>query len=363
MKVLFIVQGEGRGHMTQALSLSQVLARQGHRLCAVLVGKSQSRVIPKFFLERIGAPVSVFDSPNFKPDSRRKGVSILGTFLENVRRFPSFLRSMRCLHHALRSHQPDVVVNFYDIMAAIYCALWRPKPKMICIAHQYLMLHPDFVFPKGKRIAIRAMLLYSRVCAWGADSRAALSFRKMEDLPEQKLVVMPPLLRAELRRLRPSQEDFILVYVLNDGYAENLAEAHLAHPELKILGFWDRNGAPETMTYRENLVFRQLDDVAFLDAMSRCKGLVSTAGFESVCEAMYLGKPVYMVPTGHQIEQHCNAIDAYLAGAGLWGFEFDLERFLRYLPRHRFDAEPFRRWADSAERLYTALIDTLVSES
>ena len=51
---------------------------------------------------------------------------------------------------------------------------------------------------------------------------------------------------------------------------------------------------------RENLVFHQLDDVAFLDAMSRCRGLMCTAGFESVCEAMYLGKPVYMMPAGRQ---------------------------------------------------------------
>ena len=53
------------------------------------------------------------------------------------------------------------------------------------------------------------------------------------------------------------------------------------------------------------LSFYQLDDVEFLRQMAGCKAYASTAGFESVCEAMYLG-PILMVPA--HIEQDCNAI-------------------------------------------------------
>ena len=51
MKYLFIVQGEGRGHLTQAISLSQMLRRHGHEVVEVLVGKSSNREIPAFFLD------------------------------------------------------------------------------------------------------------------------------------------------------------------------------------------------------------------------------------------------------------------------------------------------------------------------
>ena len=40
MKILFIIQGEGRGHLTQALSLRQKLMAEGHEIVGVLVGKS-----------------------------------------------------------------------------------------------------------------------------------------------------------------------------------------------------------------------------------------------------------------------------------------------------------------------------------
>ena len=42
----------------------------------------------------------------------------------------------------------------------------------------------------------------------------------------------------------------------------------------------------------ETLSFHQLDDVKFLNYMAGCRAYASTAGFESICEAMYLGKPV-----------------------------------------------------------------------
>ena len=39
MKFLFIVQGEGRGHLTQAITLEDMLQRNGHEVVEVLVVK------------------------------------------------------------------------------------------------------------------------------------------------------------------------------------------------------------------------------------------------------------------------------------------------------------------------------------
>ena len=44
MKFLFIVQGEGRGHLTQAITLEEMLLRNGHEVVEVLVGKSSSQI-------------------------------------------------------------------------------------------------------------------------------------------------------------------------------------------------------------------------------------------------------------------------------------------------------------------------------
>lgn len=40
MKVIFIVQGEGRGHLTQAIAMERLLTNNGYHVTEVLVGKA-----------------------------------------------------------------------------------------------------------------------------------------------------------------------------------------------------------------------------------------------------------------------------------------------------------------------------------
>lgn len=51
MKALFIVQGEGRGHLTQAISLEKLLRDNGHEVVEILVGKSETRLCRAFSIE------------------------------------------------------------------------------------------------------------------------------------------------------------------------------------------------------------------------------------------------------------------------------------------------------------------------
>ena len=90
--------------------------------------------------------------------------------------------------------------------------------------------------------------------------------------------------------------------------------------------------------------------------MSRCSGFVSTAGFESICEAMFMGKPVMMVPTANHYEQLCNSIDAVKAGAGIRSDKFDMSLLVDYLPKHVSRQDEFRKWANEAEAKFLKLL-------
>jgi len=95
----------------------------------------------------------------------------------------------------------------------------------------------------------------------------------------------------------------------------------------------------------DTLSFYQLDDVEFLRQMAGCKAYASTAGFESVCEAMYLGKPLLMVPA--HIEQECNAFDAVKNGAGIVSTDFNLDHLLAFAENYRPNPD-FVRWVQSS---------------
>lgn len=141
----------------------------------------------------------------------------------------------------------------------------------------------------------------------------------------------PPLLRPQVRSLSPEPGEHLLVYVLNAGYARDVARWQAGHPEVEVHAFADRPEAPPEEVIQPGLTFHRLDDARFLEKMRSCRGFVGTAGFESVAEALWLGKPVFVVPTGNQVEQAWNAREAEAARAGMASDRFNLDAFLTFL--------------------------------
>jgi uncharacterized protein (TIGR00661 family) len=358
MRYLFIVQGEGRGHMTQAIALRNMLVRNGHEVCAALVGKSERRQIPQFFHDKIQAPVIGFQSPNFVLDPNKKGLRIMDTMMVNLFQFRKFLNNLKEIDKTVERYQPDVIVNFYDLLGGMYSFFSKKKRqfKFVCIGHQFLLQHPDFEHPHGHEVD--KMLIYNNTLISSAksDLNLALSFVPMRDIPKKHLYVVPPLLRTEVTTLKPENEGFLLGYVVNDGYGDDIIAWHAQNKHLKVVCFWDRKDAETEYRPHENLVFHQLNDVKFLEHMRTCSGYVSTAGFESICEAMYLGKPVMMIPTANHYEQLCNSIDAVKAGAGIRHDKFDMSKLVDYLPKHQSRQTAFVAWADQAEQRFLSLI-------
>ena len=65
MRYLFIIQGEGRGHLTQAMTMEKLLTARGYNVVKMLVGKSPARTLPAFFTGGVRAPLAYFESVNF----------------------------------------------------------------------------------------------------------------------------------------------------------------------------------------------------------------------------------------------------------------------------------------------------------
>jgi len=114
--------------------------------------------------------------------------------------------------------------------------------------------------------------------------------------------------------------------LLNSGFSEEVTNWHQSHTTVPLHFFWDKKNAPEVLPVDDTLSFHQLNDSTFIKYMAGSKAYATTAGFESVCEALYLGKPVLMIPT--HIEQACNAFDAEKSGAGQSSSCFDLDKLL-----------------------------------
>jgi uncharacterized protein (TIGR00661 family) len=360
MRYLFIVQGDGRGHMTQAIALSDILRRNGHEVVEVLVGKSKVREIPDFFYKKIGAKVRVFDTLSFVFKKDKKHIHLLKTLLFNItpKRLRKYKRSIEKIHRRIKKNEPDVVVNFYELLTGLTYLRFSTDTPIVNIGHQYLLKHPGYSQGKSDEQGMMFLRLHTLLCGVGAVKTLALSFYPMKDYIPERIAVVPPLLRSEVLTIKPSEGNYILGYMLNQGYENEVRAWHEKHPGIKLHFFWDKQGVAGELRIDKTLTLHTIDDEKFLNFMGGCHGYVTTAGFESVCEALYLGKAVMMIPA--HIEQEVNAADVASFGGGIVGNNFDMSVLLDYMETKQYSNNSFRDWVASAEGIFLRHLTTLV---
>ena len=354
LRVAFVVQGEGRGHMTQALALASMLRDAGHEVVRVMIGCSPHRSVPAYFVESIGAPVIEFEAPVQVPDDDRRGVSVARTLGDAVRRSPRFFQSAVAI--AENVEDVDVVVNLLDLVAGVSRGLFPSQTPALAVAHNYLFLHPDLTDAPGPARYRSAILAYARVTAARTVRKVALSFTPMRASPDTGLEVAPPLLRPGLDRLELRDGGYLLAYALNSGYGTSLIE-------------WQRRSGAEVHCFVEGgatalpdaapgFHAHNLDATALLESLAGCRAYVGSAGFESLCEAHYLGKPTLAVPTEGQFEQTLNAWDAERCGVARTGSYDDLDDFWRD-PQAPEPArvQAFREWVARAPELLVEAVE------
>ncbi|MGE0552389.1 MAG: glycosyltransferase family protein [Gemmatimonadales bacterium] len=358
MRLLFTVQGEGRGHLTQALAVYRSLSRQGHELVGVVVGSPGHRPLPDFFTSALPVEVRSLPSPGFVVRSHRS-LSLsatLGRALLGLGSTRDSVRTLRQLCHDLR---PDLIVNFFEPLTGL-AQLFAPLPApVVSIAHQFMFEHPGYRWPKGLGANKLGLKWFVGLVGYGSW-KLALSLAPDEDLEAQRLVVAPPLLREMLFEQVPRDDGYYLVYLLNHGYADDIREWQSRHPDVSLQCFYDRPGAPEEERVAPGLTFHRLDGEKFLRLMAGCRAVVCTAGFESVSEALWLGKPLFLVPVEHHVEQALNAVEAERLGLGIADRSFALDR-LTELPAE-VQSEPFRRWVATAEACLDRVIGLALAE-
>jgi uncharacterized protein (TIGR00661 family) len=364
--VILAVQGEGRGHMTQAIAVKDMLKKMNMEVCCVIVGCSSRREIPDFFKQNFDVPILSLESPNFVTGTDNKSIKIGMTAWANMLKLGAFHRSINIIHKLVKFHKADLIINFYEPLIGMYRLFHKTPCKILSIAHQYIYLHDAFRFPAGNWFQKQILIQYSKFTTIQADLVLAIS---QYDLPKSKrknLQIVPPILRDTLSGLHVQDKNFILVYLVNSGYMNDILRWHKNNPAVKLHCFSDSKKVKEVYSGEwivdETLSFHSLNDQKFLDMMANCSGMASTAGFESVCEAIYLGKPVMMVPVEGHFEQFCNARDAQIVGAGIYSKHFNLEKLVRYIPFYGKTNGPFREWVNVAEEKIIGSILSLFPE-
>jgi len=147
----------------------------------------------------------------------------------------------------------------------------------------------------------------------------------------ERTTVVPPILRQEILDATPSEGDHILVYQTSDSFSGLADQLRAIDLPFRIYGLRRDIDAD---VVDENMTFRPFSEAGFIDDLASCKGVIASAGFTLVGEALHLGKPYLATPVRGQFEQVMNGRYIDHLGYGIEDEcldEFTVQAFINHL--------------------------------
>ncbi|MEA3462425.1 MAG: glycosyltransferase family protein, partial [Bacteroidota bacterium] len=138
-RCLFIVQGEGKGHMSQAMALKEYLDKAGHTVEAVLLGTSTSDAVPDYFRKAFPDRLQTYQSPWFLRTPNKKGIYVGRTIAFNLLRSPAYFRSIARIRKEIDAIGPDVIFNFYELLGALAMRKSASGIRRIGLGHHFYL--------------------------------------------------------------------------------------------------------------------------------------------------------------------------------------------------------------------------------
>jgi uncharacterized protein (TIGR00661 family) len=318
MKILFGVQTEGNGHITQCIATKQYLQSQGIKVTTAFAAKKK-RGLPKYFTDEFN--VIDYDGFDFVFDNVGR-VVIWKTIVKNTFELPRLIVSFIKICNIIQKEKPDAIFNYYEPLVGL-TALFFKNIKYVSFGHQYAM--DSIIYPRINGYPVQKLFLsiINKITSIRAKI-VALSYYEFND---DVMIASPPILRSESYSVSDKQEDFVLVYLMNEDMLPQLISQANKHPNINIHCF-----TKLTKQYDElpNLKLFNLDGKLFQEKMKVCKAVVCSGGFETSAEAIYHKKPLLMIPMPNHYEQHANCNDAYLSSFAIYSESIDLSKIPKY---------------------------------
>ena len=318
MKILFGVQTEGNGHITQCIATKQYLQSQGIEVTTAFAAKKK-RGLSKYFTDEFN--VIDYDGFDFVFDNVGR-VVIWKTILNNTFELPRLIVSFIKICVIIQKEKPDAIFNYYEPLVGL-TALFFKNIKYVSFGHQYAM--DSAIYPRINGYIVQKLFLsiINKITSIRAKI-VALSYYEFNDTT---MIVSPPILRAESYSISDKKEDFVLVYLMNEDMLPQLISQAKKYPDINIQCF-----TKLTKQYDElpNLKLFNLDGKLFQEKMKVCKSVVCSGGFETSAEAIYQNKPLLMIPMPNHYEQHANCNDAYLNSYAIYSESIDLSKIPKY---------------------------------
>lgn len=344
MRIAWGVMGYGRGHAMRTLSVLPEIVKE-HEVTVFTAGDAYEVLAPHYPTVRI--PMI-----GYRYNARGKH-SFAKTVGHNFGRVSDLMfgrHGMSEVERQFRERDIDAVIS--DSEAWTHRIAQRMNLPRISFDHVGILAYCKPHFPPD---------------LWLTGMRDAVGYRTLMGVPERILIssfykadpaypgvkIVGPMLRDAVLKAKPSDGDYLMCY-FNKGQHQYLphVDKALRSLEMPVVVY---GTAYEGQS--DNIDFRRPCNDRFVADLAACRALMSTAGNQTIGEAMHLRKPILAVPE-NAFEQRLNAYLIERMGVGARAdlnrlTPSDIDHFLGYLERYASAFDEHRLGDGRAEAVAT----------
>lgn len=303
-RIIYALSGQGRGHASRVMAVSDELRARGHEIVFCCGGTAREILAMK---EEPVIPV-----PPLRQVMEGNEVRLLQTLRSNWESIVNLDRIVDDLSHEFDTFEPDLVIT--DFEAFSHRAADRLGIPVVSFNHQQIVTETRYSLPLKYRFDAMMTALAVRLIAPEDPEHVLItSFFYPELRDPANATLIPPIIRPAVQRLNPAPGDHVLVYYNSTEGAEHVLQTLRAvDAEFIVYNFTPPNDAG----VYPNVKFKEPCIEEFLEDLASSRAVLSTAGFTLTSEALYLGKPLLVVPNRGVFEQTLNALFLERDGLG-----------------------------------------------
>lgn len=333
VKIWYSVFGEGMGHAMRSLPIIEHLSKK-HKLL-ITAGDSAYPYLRK----KLNENVYPIKSAHFFIENNEIIIwKTINNFLKTLPKDSSL--NIRKIFNLIKRFKPDIIISDFEPASHYFANFFGIPLISIDNIHALTKCQID-VEDKYKPLLFASQSLVN-IMHPPANHYIITTLCDMKK-KEDNVDLFMPILRKEIFKANSSKSDFILVYQTSSTNIKLVEELKKINEKFVFYGM-------KKEVKEKNIQFKNFSADGFVNDFAKCKAVILNGGFTGISEALYLRKPMLIIPVKGQFEQIFNGMTIKKMGIGQWKEEVDsytIKKFISKISVFEKNLKKVKKWDNS----------------
>lgn len=333
-KIWYSVFGEGMGHAMRSAPIIEHLLKK-HDLIITAGDKAYP-----YLKKRFGARVHKIKSLHFiiennEIDLIRTANNFINTYSLDTQ------HNVLITYNLIKKFKPHIIISDFEPVSHYFASIL--KIPIINLDNIHVLTKCKIDFDKKFLPLYYASQFLINTIELQSDFYLICALKDFL-VKEKNVFLFPPIIREEVLDVKIKKSESILVYQTSSTNSK-LVEDLKKLKAYKFI-FYGMNVSKK----EENIIFKNFHSKTFVEDLSSCKAAILNGGFTGLSEAIYLKKPVLIVPVKNQFEQIFNGETIKKMKIGDWHEDLDykkINKFIDKVPFYNKNLQKIPKWENS----------------